>query len=179
MKGNFEIQVNEKYIISQLVDGVQMNPDYSADLDAYSTNIIKRGWETWNGDGCIHAAVKELSIYEFLKVMSLDGGDVKGFGPYVKILSSDLTNEVPVGLPNRTKQVNTGTKEEPVYEERIKPWDEWIGTNYTKTEVEGYTYFLSYAGNNGNFLSGSELLTINNLAYAELVDELPIIEEII
>ena len=177
MKGNFEIQVNEKYIISQLVDGVQMNTDYSADLDAYSTNIIKRGWKVWNGDGCIHADVKELSIDEFLKVMSLDGGDVEGFGPYIKLLTTDLTQEVPVGIPNRTKQINIGSEEEPVYEEQIKTWDEWIGMNYTKTEVDGYTYFLSYSGNKGDFLTADQLMIIYNLEYADLVESTPIIEE--
>lgn len=191
MKGNFEIKVDEKYIISQLQNGVQMNTYYSPDLDAYALNMAKRGWKLWNGDGRLHAEVKELTINEFLLVMSLDSGEVEYFTPYVKISEADINNEVLEGLPNRTYPAYTDPSDEenPIeVPERVKTWNEWllnysmdgVQGNYTATLIDGFWYYNVNGIYKGlQYMTGSELMLIHNSVDAELVDEVPTIEEII
>jgi hypothetical protein len=84
-----------------------------------------------------------INLSEFLLVMSKDNGKVENYMPFVKV--SDLNVIIPEGLPNRMKQVNTGTEEDPVYEDQPRTWQEWIdnGGVYTITEVEGFYYFTS------------------------------------
>jgi len=176
MKGIFEIKANEAYTIkgiNQEMFNYELIPGMT--VKDYVFNIIARGWKTWNGDNCIHAEIKELSVGEFLLIMSLDNSDVKYFNPFIKIATSALDNEIPEGITNRINPAVLDEGGNEITPASIKTWREWVLQNYTITDVEGYSYFLSAAGT-GCSLTSEELMIIYNSTDATLVDEIPIIE---
>lgn len=176
---NIKIKLHEDYVIKYPYGN---NDKFDQAAFDYRSNLL-----AW---GCIPKRVGsildvelingvKLDINDFLFLMSKDEGDVENYGPWVKMLTTGLQNEVPIGISNRMKSVliDDSDPENPVYEEQVKTWDEWIGDNYTKPEIEEYTYFLSYSGNKGQYLTAEELLIIHNLDYAELIAGVPVIEE--
>lgn len=178
-----KIQINEKYVIEKPQGG---NPFYISDLAGYRNNLITWGCKIGRkGIDLLEAELPRnitFDMIDFQTVMSCDDGKVTGFMPWVKMLPADLLQEVPVGVPNRMKTVviDDTDPENIVTEEQVKTWDDWIGVNYTRSEIEGYVYFLSHSGSvRGASLSGAELVVINNLAYAELTITLPVVEELV
>lgn len=177
---NIKIQMHEDMVIKYPTSD---NTMYSQVAFDYRSNLL-----AW---GCIPVRKQpilevelinnvKLDLTDFAFIMSSPSGEIYNFRPYIKMLTTDLYKEVPEFLPNRTKQVNTGTEEEPVYIELVKTWEEWVKPNYTKTEIEGYIYFLSNSGTDkGEALLGSQLWDIEMLDYAEIVIDLPVIEEVI
>jgi len=184
MKGTYIIQANEAYVIKGIDDTMfahEVLPGIT--VDDYVLNMVKRGWKRWNGDGRIHCEAKELKVWEFLKVMELDKGDVIYFNPFIKIAESDFDNTLPEGLPNRIKAAvidpESPDSENPIIlePERPKTWREWQIGNIIPELIEGYWYVNANYGNvNGVTLTGTELMIVYNSNDATLVDEKPVIE---
>lgn len=107
--------------------------------------------------------------------------EVYRYTPFVKIAIEDKDRLIPEGLSNRMKTVNIGTEENPIYDEQVKTWDEWFNPPNVHTShpiVEGYIYYISYIPYKGVLedVVGSELMIINDSTYAQLVDDIPVIE---
>lgn len=190
MKGTFEIQIDDLYILSYLNNGVQLNPKYNGDLDAYALNMKKRGWNTWNGDGMLHCEVHELNIQEFELIMSLDHGEVFRFMPTVKILRTDINNTIDPNLPNAYYPSYENLEDidnKVIIPAKLKTWNEWLlnlsreGSygGYACTEVDEYNYYNVIGVYKGvQYMTGTELSLIHNHEDVVLVESAPTTEVI-
>lgn len=186
-----EIKANEGYVIKGI------NPELFDDIiigditvNDYILNFVKRGWKTWNGDGKIHVELKDgLYVEEFRLLIPLDGGEVLGWRPIVKVLSAIKNNEVIDGLPNIDyPEIGEYINEEgvivPTVPSRRKTWNEYflnysrdgVQGNYTCVENDEYTYYNTNGCNKGVALTGTQLNIIDNLDNMTLVNSVPTIE---
>lgn len=158
------------------------NPMFSQTAFDYRSNLLAWGCVPKRLGNVLQVELingVKLDMNDFAFIMSSPSGEIYNFHPWVKMLSADLSREVPEGLPNSMTIEVWSDDIEPILIEpsRVKVWDEWIQENYTKQEIDGFVYFLAHSGNNrGEALTGTQLNIINNLVYAEIVIDLPSLE---
>ena len=158
------------------MQGNETNPDFNLMLDKYSTNVLKRGWKTEIIGNSAISYVQELNVQEFLMIMGF-GGSVEYFVPFVKVAEADIDNTVPDGLPNRTYPIciSDCDTENPVTDTAVHSWRTWRDATHPLGEaIDGFYYFMSATF--GSALTSRELMIIHN-SEADLVDEIPIIED--
>jgi hypothetical protein len=177
------IQLNEKYVIKAPVTG---NPDFDQNAFDYRSNLLVWGCPTKKVGSLIKMDLINgvpLDIMDFQFIMSKDDGQIYNWYPFIKVLDTDMGKSVPAGIPgDMTSEVwdYETDPENPVLLEpsRLKTWSEWVGTNYTVTSIEGYSYFCSQAGSpQGKALVGTELMIVYNNEYSTIVDTIPVVEE--
>lgn len=175
---NVKIKMNGKYIEKRPLTG---NEDFDQDAFDYRSNLLSWGCSSKKDGDLIVVELLNgatLNMVDFAFIMSKDDGEVLNFPTACKMLTEDMENEVPEGLPNRIGvtpaevEYNEETGEETIITEAstyVKTWNQWIGENYSTKVIDSYTYFLTYAGNKGVPLTGTEAMVIYNLDYAELI----------
>ena len=157
-----EITMSKRYMM-RIQNGV-LNSDCSELARAYKEDLMTQGIIPKDNIDTLICEIPStipFVLHEFLFVLSMNGS-VKYYTPWIKIASDKMEDFVPVGISNSE------------IDGRQKTWNEWILPNYTITEYEGYSYFLSYSGT-GNSLTDLELMQLWSTDYIELVDDLPII----
>jgi hypothetical protein len=168
MKGLFEIAIPEELMLSAPdSNGSNKNAKLKQQLREYGINMALRGWKTWNGDGYLHANVKELSADEVM-LIAANGGDVKYWNPIISIPINRLDNQIPKGLSNRSYFIGDI--------ETIHTWRTWRSSAeaYPIVEVSNRAYFISSTF--GNTLPLSELMILYSVNQLELVEEIPVVE---
>lgn len=205
--GDVYIQIHEVFLVTKTPLGKPNNPHFNNDAREVALNLAIRGNEREDGNGYITTLrtnknkFKKLpkkntknpepeptiTVAELVQTMGMIYTDDEGnvfypevymYTPFVKISIEDTDKLIPEGLSNRTKTVNIGTEENPVFEDQVKTWDEWFNPPSTNTYypiIDDHIYYVSYIPYGGIIedVLGSELILIHNSLYAELVDAIP------
>lgn len=167
------ITLPSKYVIQTFATE---NPYYNAGLDKYTSNVIKSGVIPKRKNGIMTVELvddieDEFDIELLQVVMQIPEATVEGFQSMSYFKISDLSAEVPAYLPKAMTIPIQDEEGEIIEPARLKKWSEWIGSNYTIREIEGYNYFLNYAGT-GEALDASIILQLFNDGI-ELIENLP------
>ena len=201
------VMMHEDILIDKTALGKPSNPHFNENFRQGANNILIRGNETSDGNKYItsirsnkrtikaalpkrNAVVPKpeptMTVEELVLIMESgiytdsDGNifypEVYQFNPIIKVSIEDIDREIPEGLPNRT-WINGSGPDNPV--EIIHTWRTWRSSIETRPMelIEDYYYFISATF--GDTLTGEELMIIHNDLYAELVDEKPMVNEII
>lgn len=165
------IKVKAEYFLTDTtgLTGIELMKAYQNNSDVLNSSV--------NGiitKELINDAESNFNIND-LKAISSIGGTVLGYKSRSYIKVDNLDAEVPNFMPNcmhYNYDEETGEK----ISERLKTWLEWVGKNYTISEIDGYYYFLNYSGDGKN-LNNSTIIKLFD-GGIELVDKLPQNEEI-
>jgi len=164
-----------------------------------NTNVLNKSVGGMATEELKNDAEANFTTNDLLDIISA-GGDVEGFSPQVKILTTDINNATPVGL---IKSIKPAVMSQPTEEDDIetfesveleparqKTWYEWANldsNNFHASVVDEYSYFAAHfcgktkqetvrgklITTTGHCLSGTELMVIHNSSDAELVSKTP------
>ncbi len=174
-----KVFLNRKYL-HQAIDssGVNQNADYILQLASKWMEAATVNWERGEIGDVGYFMGDRFDMDELLMYMTGNGGapyddvNVQYYTPYIKVLTTNMGDDVPAGIPNATYIT---------YDEEGEPtgtapntWTTWVNDNFTITVVDDYSYFLSNAGVDlGAAMTGTELMIVYNDADATLVDVIP------
>lgn len=151
-----KIKVADSFVIKKPLNG---NPQYNEMVDDYAQNLLKWGAESKRVGVDIVSEFEDnipFDIIDFIFVSSTLMGEVDGYRAIIKITVVELDEPTPNYLPNRIiKNYDDEGVELP---DTFKTWREWIGSNYTITELDGFAYFCTQAG--GRDLNNDEMCAL-------------------
>lgn len=169
------ITVAEKYITYSPVNG---NPSFDQTAYNYASNLLNWGCSRVRigEDICVEITNNiPFDSQDFLYTTQVLLGSVTGYRGILGVKTLSMDDITPDFLPNRVIE-NWDESEDPIrLPDTYKTWNEWVGRNYTKTQIGEYTYFCSNAG--GIDLTNEQLLEAIFDANIEFSDSIPVIEE--
>jgi len=152
------------------------SPYYQETLDGWDIRFLKRGYPRKKLGDRIQTDIEYLEVVDFLSLKQLPDTEVLFYNPVIKIAEANWDDELPEGLPNRTKTVivDDSDPENIITEEQVKTWREWQGGNINPVLIEGFWYVNSNYGNyKGACLKDSELVIIHNSDGVVLINNKP------
>lgn len=164
-----KIYLNFKYIDT-------FSPDLDPTLEAWYRRLTRMKDRKRGMIGDVSwMEIDFLKVSELQMLRQYDDSNIKGFRCIIKLPETQLDDITPDFLPNRViKNWDDTDPENPIeLPDTYKTWREWIGKNYTITEIDGYAYFNTQAG--GRDLTFDELCMLldDNIL---LVDNIPVLE---
>ena len=166
-----EVKFSYKYI--DPTDGTY----YDQGVKDWSILMNDMGYPRTSVSDTVEATVPNISVNTFLKVSTLEKGDIKYWQAWMKIQDINIDNEIPEGLPNRTYEVciSDCETENPVYETRVHTWRTWRDVGHPLPDPledpnDNLMYYYTLTYTFGQTLTMDELLIIHNSADAVLID---------
>jgi len=154
------------------------DPFFNQGIKDWSTLMSELNYDRWTTGSLIHVKPDNISVQNFLDLMSMDDGGEYWYTCYIKVLDLDIDNEIPVGLPDREYEVCIADceTETPVMETRVHTWRTWRDANHPLGDpLEDpnnigtfHYYFVSYPF--GTPLKDTELLIVHDSIDSELID---------
>lgn len=175
-----KVSINRKYLHQDLNSSdVNQNTNYKAQLASKWDEASKANWTRGEVSHISHFTGNRFDMTDFLMYMTGNGGSayddvsIQYYIPYIKVLTTDMGEDVPAGIPNATYITYDGNGDPDGTANNT--WTSWVDTdNYTITVVDTYSYFLSNAGvDNGAAMTETELMLVYNGTHSTLVDVIP------
>ncbi len=174
-----KVSIARKYLYQALDSSdVNQNANYKPQLASKFMEAAGASWTRGEVGDVSHFTGDRFDMGELIMYMTGNGGaayddvSIEFYTPYIKVLTTDMGEDVPAGIPNDTYVTYDGNGDPDGTANNT--WTTWINDNYTITVVDTYSYFLSNAGvDNGASMNETELMIVYNDTHSTLVDVIP------